>query len=200
MIENSRQGVDIQAAGVLQANGLAAKASSAGQFHSGVDAHSGSERSGSQADVDGCDESEIRMITASEARRIEAAQPAVTLWQLFRVQLVVSAGLLLLLSMLPGWSWLVAGSAGSLVGLVPAFVAAIVWSRRPAQSPAQALLGLMAWELAKIVLSVALLVLIVLVVPGLNWLGLLLGMIVSMKAGWVYLLFGRKTLAFSKNQ
>jgi ATP synthase protein I len=46
---------------------------------------------------------------------------------------------------------------------------------------------------------VATLVAAVKVVPGLNWLAVLLGLIVSMKAGWLYLWLGRKRLTFSKN-
>jgi ATP synthase protein I len=197
MIENAPTGVDFQAlgesgSGCGGAGPVGARPSQGGGLRS-------ARVSQSIGSVEP-EEPEVKVLTASEVRQIEAAQPSVTLWQLWRIQLLVSVGLLVLLALLPGWSWVVAAAAGSGVGLLPAALAALVWPRRPAQNPAQALLGLMVWELVKIVLSVALLVLIVLVVPGLNWLGLLLGMIVSMKAGWVYLLLKGRTLAYSKNQ
>lgn len=190
MIENARQGVEFPGVrAVIDENDNQPAAGPGAAPEVGLRQADGEE-----------EEPAGKVLSAEEVRALVAAQSTVTLWQLLAVQAAVSAALLVLLAVFAGGVWVKGAAAGVLVGLLPAFVGARMWSRRQAQSPSQALLGLMAWELLKIVLSVALLVLAVLVVPGLHWLGLLLGMIVSMKAGWLYLLLGRKSLAFSKNQ
>ena len=59
------------------------------------------------------------------------------------------------------------------------------------QAPAGgALTGLFGWELVKIALTVAMLAAAPRLVPGLSWLALLAGMVVTMKTYWIALMAG----------
>ncbi len=49
------------------------------------------------------------------------------------------------------------------------------------------MVGFFGWEIAKILLTVALLVAAPWLVPGLSWIALLIGMVVTMKTYWVAL-------------
>ena len=51
-----------------------------------------------------------------------------------------------------------------------------------------AMAGLMGWELVKIALTVAMLAAAPRLVPGLSWLALLAGMVITMKTYWIALL------------
>ncbi len=50
------------------------------------------------------------------------------------------------------------------------------------------MVGFFGWEVAKIVLTVVLLVAAPWVIPGLNWVALVVGMLITMKTYWVALL------------
>ena len=50
------------------------------------------------------------------------------------------------------------------------------------------MVGFFGWEIAKIVLTVALLAAAPRLVPGLSWLALVVGMVITMKTYWVALL------------
>ncbi len=50
------------------------------------------------------------------------------------------------------------------------------------------MLGFVGWEAAKIVLTIALLVAAPRVVPDLNWLALVAGLVITMKTYWVALM------------
>ena len=63
-----------------------------------------------------------------------------------------------------------------------------VLRHKASANPRAAMLGFFGWEIAKILLTVALLAAAPLLVTGLNWIALLVGMVIAMKTYWVALL------------
>jgi ATP synthase protein I len=135
-------------------------------------------------------EPEFKPLTREEAVRWRERQPAFSVWRLVGVQLLV--GLLL-----SGLSWLltqrsqVAWSVlyGSAAVVIPSALMAYgitgsAWSRLMAGVPQAAFVGLLFWEGVKVLLAVAMLWLAPQMVPELSWLGLLLGLVVTLKVYW----------------
>jgi ATP synthase protein I len=139
---------------------------------------------------DGLQESEFKSLTREEAQEWRRRQPTLSVWRLVVVQLFV--GLLL-----GGLSWLLTQRAqfawsvlyGSAAVVIPsAFMAYGLTSSALARLMAgiaqAAFVGFLFWEGVKVLLSVAMLWLAPQVVPGLSWLGLLLGLVVTLKVYW----------------
>lgn len=82
-----------------------------------------------------------------------------------------------------GWS----AGYGALAVVLPAALFARGMARRR-ESAGAAMVGLFGWELVKIALTVAMLAAAPRLVPGLSWLALLAGMLVTMKTYWIALL------------
>lgn len=135
-------------------------------------------------------EPEFKPLTPEEAVRWRARQPGFSVWRLVGVQLLV--GLLL-----SGLSWMltqrsqVAWSVlyGSAAVVIPSALMAYgltgsAWSRLMSGVPQAAFVGLLFWEGVKVLLAVAMLWLAPQVVPELSWLGLLLGLVVTLKVYW----------------
>lgn len=188
MIENARQGVDFPGVrAVMDENDNQPAAGPGSAPEVGLRQADGEE-----------EEPAGKVLSAEEVRALVAAQSPVSMWRVLAVQALVGL-MLVLLAALKNEIWAKSVAAGVLPVLLSALLGVRMWSGRAKASIGGALLGLVAWELAKIVIMVATLVAAVKVVPGLNWLAVLLGLIVSMKAGWLYLWLGRKRLTFSKN-
>jgi ATP synthase protein I len=139
---------------------------------------------------DGAVEPEVKPLTPEEAAQWRARQPVLSVWRLVGAQLLV--GLLLC-----GLSWLLTQRAqvawsvlyGSAAVVVPSALMAYgltasAWSRLMAGVAQAAFAGLLFWEGVKILLAVAMLWLAPQVVPELSWLGLLLGLVVTLKVYW----------------
>lgn len=139
---------------------------------------------------DGLQEPEFKSLTREEARQWRARQPTLSVWRLVVVQLLV--GLLL-----GGLSWLLTQRAqlawsvlyGSAAVVIPSALMAYgltssALARLMAGIAQAAFVGFLFWEGVKILLSVAMLWLAPQVVPGLSWLGLLLGLVVTLKVYW----------------
>ncbi len=131
-------------------------------------------------------------LTAEQARALRAAQPMPGPGRIVMAQAV--AGILLaLLALAVSGRASVAWSV--LYGALAAAVPAAVMARgigRPLPRAAQPALGavrLLVWETVKLVLTVLLLVLAPLLVAGLSWPGLLLGLVVCLKVYWLALLW-----------
>jgi ATP synthase protein I len=151
---------------------------------------------GSIESADGAQE--FKVWSAGDVRALLAAQETVSMWRVLAVQALVGV-LLVLLAALKDEVWAQSVAAGVLPVWLSALVSVRMWSGRRRAGAGGALLGLVAWELVKMVMTVACLLAAVKVVSGLHWPAVLLGLIVSMKAGWLYLWLGRKRLTFSKN-
>lgn len=138
----------------------------------------------------GNDEEEgFRRLTHEEAQRLRAGIPQVSPWRVVAAQAV--AGLVC-------WAviWLVTRSGGAawsaLYGAAAVVLPSALLARgmtRGTRSPVAAAAGFMFWELLKIGVAVAMLVIAARVVPGLSWPALLITMVVCMKVNWAALLW-----------
>lgn len=155
--------------------------------------------SGSWEDEAG--EPEFKPLTPQEAVRWRERQPVLSVWHLVVAQLLVGV-------LLAGLSWLftqrtqVAASVlyGSAAVVVPSALMAYgltasAWSRLMAGVAQAAFAGLLFWEGVKVLLAVAMLWLAPQVVPELSWLGLLLGLVVTLKVYWAgFLIQSRRSV------
>jgi ATP synthase protein I len=133
---------------------------------------------------------DFKPLTALEAEEWRSRNPPVPVWKVLAGQVVVGVLVALLAWLLTGrasvgWS----AAYGAVAVVVPAALFARgVFRRKASSNPRAAMLGFFGWEIAKIVLTVALLVAAPKLVGGLSWIALLVGMVVTMKTYWVALL------------
>jgi ATP synthase protein I len=139
----------------------------------------------SAEDTDAVLEPDFKPLTADEARLWREANPPVSLWRIVWLQVAVGGVLALLAWLLTGRSF-VAWSAGygALAVVIPAALFARGLTRQAGLAGA-ALSGFFVWELAKIALTVVMLLAAPKLVPGLSWLALLAGFVVTMKVYWL---------------
>lgn len=150
--------------------------------HSGTSTESGWE--------DGSQAPEFKSLTREEALEWRERQPVLSIWRLVLAQLLV--GLLL-----GGLSWLLTQRAqvawsvlyGSAAVVMPSALMAYgltssALARLMAGVAEAAFVGFLFWEGVKVLLAVAMLWLAPQVVPGLSWLGLLLGLVITLKVYW----------------
>ena len=142
------------------------------------------------------DEAEFKVLTAEEARQLRLKNPPVSPWLVVAGQLGVG-----LLAALLAWGltgqrnvgWSVA--YGALTVVIPAALFARgLMGRFASLNLATAAAGFFFWEMVKIGLSVVLLALAPRMVPGLSWLAMLIGLVVTMKVYWVALLIAPKNV------
>lgn len=138
---------------------------------------------------DEADEPEFKPLTAEEAARLRSRIRTVSFRWILVVQVLAGAVVALAAWGLTGRQavgWSAAYGAMAVVFPAALFVRGV---RRHMSSgnPGAAVLGLFGWELVKIMLSVALLAAAPRVVPGVHWLALLVGMVVTLKMYWVAL-------------
>lgn len=136
------------------------------------------------------EDADFKPLTAQEAEQWRRQNPSISVWKVVAGQALV--GMLAALV-----AWVVTGNVsvgwsaayGAVAVVVPAgLFARGVFRRRASSNPRAAMVGFFGWEIAKIVLTVALLAAAPRLVPGLNWIALLIGMVVTMKTYWVALL------------
>ncbi|MBP3982535.1 ATP synthase subunit I [Acidovorax sp. JG5] len=136
------------------------------------------------------EESDFKPLTALEAEQWRRRNPPVSVWGVVVSQ--VLAGVLVALV-----AWLLTGRAsvgwsaayGALAVVAPAALFARgVLRHKASANPRAAMVGFFGWEIARIVLTVALLAAAPRLVPELSWIALLVGMVVAMKMYWVALL------------
>ena len=136
-------------------------------------------------------ESPIKPLTAEEARRLREQNPPVSPWWVVGAQAVVGV-----LVALAAWAWSgeknVGWSAayGALAVVIPAAVFARgLTSRFSSLNAGTAAAGFMVWEMVKIALTVAMMMVAPGLVPQLSWPALLVGLVVTMKVYWVALAY-----------
>ena len=142
--------------------------------------------SASEAEVEG-DDADFKPLTAQQAEQWRSRQRPLSVWRIVVMQALVGVLVALLAWWLTGnvpsaWS----AAYGALSVVVPAALFARGMVRKRTSAGA-AMAGLMGWELVKIVLTVAMLAAAPRLVPGLSWLALLVGMVVTMKTYWLAL-------------
>ncbi len=127
-------------------------------------------------------------LTADQARQLRERSPSVSPWWIVGAQVLVG----LVAAMAAGW---LSGDRGLglsvLYGAWAVALPAALFARAVARGAG---VGLLVWELAKVGLTVALLVAAPKLVPGLNWLALLVGVILATKMYWVALARMRRPL------
>lgn len=134
-------------------------------------------------------DSDVRPLSREEAEALRQRQPQVSPWRVVAVQAV--AGALCALG-----AWVFAGGEaavwsalyGAAATVVPNALLARGMTRR-ASNPVAAAAGFMVWEMLKIGVAIAMLVIAARVVPHLSWPVLLLTMVVCMKVNWFALLW-----------
>ena len=155
---------------------------------SNAPAHSGAS---TQSDwEDGWQEPEFKSLTREEAQEWRERQPTWSIWRLVAAQLLVGlllGGLSGLLTQRAQVAWSV--FYGSAAVVIPSAIMAYgltssALARLMAGIAQAAFVGFLFWEGVKILLAVAMLWLAPQVVPGLSWLGLLLGLVVTLKVYW----------------
>ncbi|WP_315125028.1 ATP synthase subunit I [Comamonas antarctica] len=139
------------------------------------------------------EDSDFNPLTAEEAQQWRQRNPPVSPWRVVAGQ--VLAGTLVALL-----AWLVSGRSavgwsaayGALAVVLPAALFARGLARQQAAPNAgAAMVGFFGWELAKLMLCIAMLAMAPKLVTGLSWLALLTGKVVTMKTYWIALLLRR---------
>jgi ATP synthase protein I len=136
-------------------------------------------------------ESDFTPLTREEAQRWRASQPVFSVWRLVGVQLLAglaASALSWLFTQSAPLAWSVLYGAASVV--IPSAVMAYgltasALTRLMSGFAQAAFVGLLLWEGVKVVLVIAMLWLAPTVVPELNWLGLLAGLVVVLKVYWL---------------
>ena len=142
--------------------------------------------------VDEVTEPEFKPLTADEAQAWRLKNPAILPWQIICLQAGVGMLMVLLTWLLmdePQMAFSVAW--GSVAVVIPAMVFARALSRQMQfGKPKFALVGLFVWELVKIVLTVALLLLAPQVISDLSWFALVASFVVTIKVYWLAMALG----------
>jgi ATP synthase protein I len=138
----------------------------------------------------------FKRLTAAEARALRKLQPPVSPWRIVGWQVVMGS-----LVALAAWACTGrAGSAGSaaygaLAVVVPAALFARgLMSRFSSMNAATAGFGFFVWEAVKIAVTVGMLVAAPQLLPGLDWLAMLIGLVVTLKVYWLALLMRPKRI------
>ena len=139
---------------------------------------------------DGSQEPDFKPLSREEAQQWRASQPELSIWRLVLVQFLVglTAGLLgwlLTQRMSVVWSVLYGAAAVVVPSALMAYgLTSSALSRLLAGFAQAAFAGFLLWEGVKILLAVAMMWLAPQVVPNLSWLGLLAGLVVTLKVYW----------------
>ncbi len=134
----------------------------------------------------GVDDEEFKPLTAEEAFQWRKRNPAASPWQVIRLQGLVAV--VFVLALLAGFGRAVGLSAayGAVAVIFPAMVLARALRKQSLlRDSGAAFMSFVVWEVVKVVLTVALLLLAPKLVPALNWLALVAGFVLTMKVYWL---------------
>jgi ATP synthase protein I len=130
-------------------------------------------------------------LTREEAQALRAKQPLLNPWRVIGVQAAVGVMMTLLVAAFAGeknWAWSVLYGAATVV--VPgALMARGMTSPLSKLSLGASLVSVSLWEMVKMVVSVAMLMLAPKIVPHLSWPALLVGLLLCMKVYVVAMLW-----------
>jgi ATP synthase protein I len=136
-------------------------------------------------------DADFKPLTAEEAQRLRERKPLISPWRVIAIQVV--AGLLVALAawglsgrQSVGWS----AGYGALAVVIPSAVFARgLTGRFSSLNAGTAVLGFFLWEMVKLVLSVAMLLAAPRLITELSWPAMLVGLVVTMKAAWLAVMF-----------
>jgi ATP synthase protein I len=131
----------------------------------------------------------FKTLSRQEAQALRASIPQVSPWRVVAAQAVagvVCVAVTWLLTQHGGAAWSALYGAAAVV--VPGALLARGMTRGVG-SPVAAAAGFLFWEMLKIGVAIAMLVIAAKVVPGLSWPALLITMVVCTKVNWVALLW-----------
>ena len=136
-------------------------------------------------------DADFKPLTADEVRQLRAEHPSVSPWRVIAGQVVV--GLVVALAAWGltgrqnlGWS----AGYGALAVVIPAAVFARgLTGRFSSLNPGTAVFGFFLWEMVKMALSVAMLIAAPRLITALSWPAMLVGLVVTMKAAWLAVMF-----------
>lgn len=142
--------------------------------------------------TDDVTELEFKPLTAEEAQAWRLKNPALMPWRIIGLQALVGVMVVLLTWILTDERRLAASVAWGVVAVViPAMVFVRALSRQmQVAQPKDAMLGLFAWELVKIVLTVALLLAAPKLISDLSWFALVASFVVTIKVYWLAMVLG----------
>ncbi len=147
-----------------------------------------------RADADEFDELPFKRLSAEEAQALREQHPSVSPWRIVGLQVV--AGLLVALA---AWGFTGRATAawsaayGALAVVIPAMLFARgLTSQFSSINAMTAGFGFFVWEAVKIAVSVGMLAAAPRLVPDLDWLAMLIGLIVTLKVYWLALLMRPK--------
>jgi len=135
--------------------------------------------------------SPVHTLSAEEARRVREQNPPVSPWWVVAGQAGVGLVAALLGGLLTGKQsvgWSVAYGAFAVVFPAAVFARGLT-GRFSSLNAGTAAFGFLLWEMVKIALTIAMLVVAPRWVAGLSWPALLVGLILAMKVYWVALAF-----------
>jgi ATP synthase protein I len=145
---------------------------------------------------DDAENANFKPLTADEARQLREKQPPLSPWRVVGGQ--VGVGLLVALAtwavtgrQSAGWS---AGYGALAVVLPAALFARGLTGRFASLNPAAALMGFFVWEMVKIALTAAMLLLAPRLIAGLSWPAMLVGLVLTMQVYWGALVLAPKKL------
>ena len=132
-------------------------------------------------------EPDFKPLTPDQAAAWRQRNPMTSPWRVLALQVLVGVAVAVLTGVVSGQLRLAASVAWGVVSVVvPGVVFARALARQMRRKQAgSALAGLFVWELVKVVLTVALLLVAPKVIAGLSWLALVAGFVVTMKVYWL---------------
>jgi len=136
------------------------------------------------------DSDQVVPLTRAEAQALRERQPSISVWQVVAAQAAAGIAISVVCWGLSGraavgWSALY----GAAVVVLPAVLLARGVGRLKQTGPVAGTVGFLAWQSVKMVLSLALLLAAVRVVPNLNWPALLVAVVVCLQVNWLALLW-----------
>jgi ATP synthase protein I len=137
---------------------------------------------------------EPKPLTAEEVALLRPKLVSFSPWHVIGVQGGLGFMLVLGIWLMSGnLAWVKSTSYGMVSVLLPAVLFARGMTRKQLE-PRAALLSVFVWEFVKIILTLAMLIAAPRVVAELNWLALLAGFVVTMKASWLAMLWRHRRM------
>jgi len=132
-----------------------------------------------------------KVLTPQEAQALRARQPSISPWRVILVQAVVGAVVAALVWLVTGeWPAALSALYGAAVVVVPGVLMARgMTSRFSSMTPGSSAVSFMLWEMTKIAVSVAMLMLAPKLVQPLSWPALLVALVLCIKVYWLALLW-----------